>query len=545
MANLPWYKQAIIYQINVTSFFDGLGTGRGNLAGLTRKLDYLQKLGIDCIWLMPITQSPMRDGGYDVSDHYSINPEFGDLNDFSMLVKEAHKRNIRIMVELIPNHTSDEHPWFQASRDPDHPEHEKYKDYYVWSDTDQKYKDARIIFLDFEKSNWTFDPVRGKYFWHRFYHHQPDLNYDNIEVQKAMMRVVQFWIDQGADAVRVDAPPYLIEREGTSCENLPETHAYYKRLRKFVEAYTPDTMLLAEANQWPEDTREYFGDGDEFHMNFHFPLMPRLFMAVAKVDRTPIEEILARTPELPENCQWGIFLRCHDELTLEMVTPEEREFMWNYYAPKPRMRLNLGIRRRLAPLMDNDQRRIRLLYGILFSFIGSPVMYYGDEIGMGDNIALADRDGLRTPMQWDDSPNAGFTIAEAGKLKLPVIDDPVFGYRRVNVAAAEVDPDSLLNWLRRMIAIRRQHPVFGDGKLTLLSPKNKKILAYLRENNDEKVLALGNLSPEPQVLDLGELVINNQKFTDLLIDGETSQTEVAPLELEAYGFRWYRLNETR
>lgn len=539
MTQSPWYKQAVIYQINVISFFDGLGAGRGNLAGVTRKLDYLKNLGVDCLWLMPINKSPMRDGGYDVSDYVSINPDYGDLNDFAMLVKEAHKRSLRIMVELIPNHTSDQHLWFQASRDPSHPDHEKYRDYYVWSKTDQKYKDARIIFLDFEKSNWTFDPLRGEYYWHRFYYHQPDLNYDNPEVQKAMMRVVQFWIDQGADAIRVDAPPYLIEREGTNCENLPETHAYYKRLRKFVEAYAPETMLLAEANQWPEDTREYFGDGDEFHMNFHFPLMPRLFMALAKADRTPIEQILARTPDLPENCQWGIFLRCHDELTLEMVTPEEREFMWNFYAPDPRMRINLGIRRRLAPLLDNDQRRIRLLHAILLSFIGSPVMYYGDEIGMGDNIELNDRDGLRTPMQWDASANAGFTTADSSKLKLPVIDDPVFGYRRVNVAAAEADPDSLLTWLRGMIQIRRQHPVFGDGKLTLLATPDKQILAYLRENAAEKVLAVANLSDELKTVDMADLHLTENERVDLV--DSTVQRHDETIHLEVFGFRWYRL----
>lgn len=539
MTQSLWYKQAIIYQINTVSFYDGKGTGRGNLVGITQKLDYLQNLGVDCIWLMPITQSPMRDGGYDVSDMYAINPDYGDLANFSNLVKEARKRNMRVMVEMIPNHTSNQHAWFQASHDPSHPEHEKYKDYYVWSKTDQKYQDTRIIFLDFEDSNWTFDPIRGEYYWHRFYHHQPDLNYDNPEVQKAMMRVIQFWIDQGADAIRVDAPPYLIEREGTNCENLPESHAYYKRLRKFVEAYAPNTMLLAEANQWPEDTREYFGDGDEFHMNFHFPLMPRLYMALAKEDRTPIEQILARTPEIPDICQWGIFLRNHDELTLEMVTPEEREFMWNFYAPQPRMRINLGIRRRLAPLLDNDQRRIRLLHSILLSFIGSPVMYYGDEIGMGDNIKLEDRDGLRTPMQWDDSPNGGFSTADPSRLRLPIIDDPVYGYQKVNVAAAEADPDSLLNWLRGMIKLRKQHPVFGAGKLTMLAPANKKILAYLREGVDEQVLALVNFSAEPQEIEVSRLLGSPQKLSDLIHVDAYPTGEV--IRLEPYGFRWFLL----
>jgi len=541
MASSPWYKQAIFYQINLISFFDGIGTGRGNLRGLTQKLDYLQSLGVDCFWLMPITKSPLRDGGYDVSDMFSINPDYGDMEDFRELVREAHKCGLRVMVEMIPNHTSDQHPWFQASRDPSHPDHEKYKDYYVWSKTDQKYQHARIIFIDFEKSNWTFDPLRGEYYWHRFFYHQPDLNYDNPEVQRAMMRVIQFWIDQGADAIRVDAPPYLIEREGTNCENLPESHEYYKRLRKFVEAYAPDTMLLAEANQWPEDTREYFGDGDEFHMNFHFPLMPRLFMALAKADRTPIEQILARTPELPENCQWGIFLRCHDELTLEMVTPGEREFMWNYYAPQPRMRINLGIRRRLAPLLGNDQRKIRLLHSILLSFIGSPVMYYGDEIGMGDNIGLEDRDGLRTPMQWDASPNAGFTKATADKLKIPVISDPVYGSQKVNVAAAEADPDSLLHWLRKVIRIRKQHPVFGSGKCTLLLLDNTQVLAYVREGLEERILVVVNLSESVHKIQLQSLIDGSLQLTDLL-SGQVWQSE-QPLLLQPYGFHWWKIED--
>jgi len=541
MASTPWYKQAIFYQINLISFFDGIGTGRGNLRGLTQKLDYLQSLGIDCFWLMPITKSPLRDGGYDVSDMFSINPDYGDMEDFRELVREAHKRGLRIMVEMIPNHTSDQHPWFQASRDPSHPEHEKYKDYYVWSKTDKKYQEARIIFIDFEKSNWTFDPLRREFFWHRFFYHQPDLNYDNPDVQRAMMRVIQFWIDQGADAIRVDAPPYLIEREGTNCENLPESHAYYKRLRKFVEAYAPDTMLLAEANQWPEDTREYFGDGDEFHMNFHFPLMPRLFMALAKADRTPIEQILARTPELPESCQWGIFLRCHDELTLEMVIPDEREFMWNYYAPQPRMRINLGIRRRLAPLLENDRRKIRLMHSILLSFIGSPVMYYGDEIGMGDNIALEDRDGVRTPMQWDASPNAGFTKAPAEKMKIPVISDPVYGSHRVNVAAAEADPDSLLQWLRKVIRIRKQHPVFGSGKCKLLPLDNKRVLVYIREGLEERILAVVNLSESIQTIQREGLIDGSLRMIDLL-SGQVWQPE-QPLPLQPYGFHWWKIED--
>jgi len=536
-----WYKQAVIYELNVRGFYDANQDGAGDLAGVATKLDYLKELGIDLIWLMPIMKSPLRDGGYDVSDMRDINPNYGTMDDFINLVDEVHNRGMKIMVELIPNHTSDQHPWFLASRDPAHPEHEKYKDYYVWSDTDQKYLDARIIFIDYEKSNWTFDPSRGEYYWHRFFYHQPDLNYDNPEVQKEMMRIVQYWVDLGVDAIRVDAPPYLFEREGTNCENLPETHAYYKRLRAFVEAYSPNTMLLAEANQWPEQTIEYFGEGDEFHMNFHFPLMPRLFMALAKADRTPIDEILARTPDIPKSCQWGVFLRNHDELTLEMVTEEEREFMWNYYAPEPEMRLNLGIRRRLAPLLDNDQRKIRLLHSLLLSFMGSPVLYYGDEIGMGDNILLRDRDGVRTPMQWDDSLDAGFSAVEPDKIRIPVIDDPIYGYQKVNVKAALEDPASLLNWLRILILIRKQHPVFGDGSLSFCSPKNKAIIAYLRMTELEKVLVIANFSPESQVVSLKELCIQDEDLIDILNLNQPIVLENRILNLEGYGFRWLKV----
>ena len=388
-----WYKNAVFYEVYVRAFYDSDGDGQGDLRGLAQKLDYLQKLGVTTVWLLPITNSPLRDDGYDVSDHYNLYPPYGAMQDFRFLVAEAHRRGLRIMVELVPNHTSDQHAWFQASSNPEHPEHERYRDYYVWSESDQPYASARIIFLDYEQSNWTYHPLRKAFYWHRFFHHQPDLNYDNPEVQRAVLRVIQFWIDQGADGIRVDAPPYLYEREGTSCENLPETHAYLKRLRRFVDAYAPGTLLLSEANQWPEDVRPYFGDGDEFHMNFHFPLMPRIFMALAKGERQPLEQILARTPTLPEGCQWGAFLRNHDELTLEMVTPEERQFMWDFYAPEPRMRLNLGIRRRLAPLLGNQPARIRVANSILFTMVGSPFIYYGDEIGMGDNIWLDDRSG--------------------------------------------------------------------------------------------------------------------------------------------------------
>ena len=527
-----WYKSAIFYELYVRAFKDSNADGWGDLKGVTEKLDYLQDLGVDAIWLLPISPSPLRDDGYDVSDYYGILPQYGTMDDFRELVCLAHARNLKMIVELVPNHTSDQHPWFQASRDPNHAEHKKYKDYYVWSDTDQRYKEARIIFLDTEKSNWTFDPVRKQFYWHRFFSHQPDLNYDNPEVQREMLRVVQFWIDQGVDGIRVDAPPYLFEREGTNCENLPETHAFLKRLRAFVDAYAPGTMLLSEANQWPEDVIQYFGNGDEMHMNFHFPLMPRLYMALAKADRTPIVEILARTPPLPEICQWGTFLRCHDELTLEMVTPEEREWMWETYAPQPRMRLNLGIRRRLAPLMDNDQRKILLMHSLLLTMGGSPFLYYGDEIGMGDNIWLEDRNGLRTPMQWDNSLNAGFSSALPEKLYAPVISDDNYGYAQVNVAAQRADPNSLLNRVRRMLSIRKQHPAFGWGTFDWEDTGNNAIAAYRRTTEEEALLIANNLSDQTISLSLpkdflaAEDVLTGQQFTE------------AHIQLEPYRFIW-------
>jgi maltose alpha-D-glucosyltransferase/alpha-amylase len=447
-------------------------------------------------------------------------------------------------VELVPNHTSDRHPWFIASRDPHHPEHGRYRDYYVWSESDSLYADARIIFLDTEESNWTFDPERKAFFWHRFFHHQPDLNYDNPEVQRAMLRVIQFWIDQGADGIRVDAPPYLYEREGTSCENLPETHAYCKRLRSFVDAYAPGTLLISEANQWPEDVREYFGDGDEFHMNFHFPLMPRIFMALAQADRKPLEEILARTPPLPPACQWGTFLRNHDELTLEMVTPEERRFMWDFYAPEPRMPHNLGIRRRLAPLLGNSLPRIQVAHSILLTIIGSPFLYYGDEIGMGDNIELEDRDGVRTPMQWDGTQNAGFSPATPDSLFAPVITEGEFEYRRVNVEAQRGDPGSLLNWLRLALQLRREHPAFSRGELTLLDFRQRSVLAYLRQHASRSVLVLNNLSDQPVQVELGKIETGPGGLFDLFrgeeVGADLRTTE--SLELEPYGFRWLRVD---
>ena len=527
-----WYKTAVFYELYVRAYKDSNSDGWGDLRGVAQHLDYIKQLGIDAIWLLPISPSPLRDDGYDVSDYCGIHPQYGNLEDFRTLVREAHQRDLRIVVELVPNHTSDQHPWFQASRDPGHPEFERYKDYYVWSETDQKYKAARIIFTDSEKSNWTFDPIRKAYFWHRFFHHQPDLNYDNPAVQDAMLSAIKFWIDEGVDGIRVDAPPYLIEREGTSCENLPETHVFLKRLRAFVDQVGPGTMLLSEANQWPEDVIHYFGDGDEMHMNFHFPLMPRLYMALAKKDRAPIEEILARTPPLPAGCQWGTFLRCHDELTLEMVTPEERKWMWETYAPEPRMRLNMGIRRRLAPLLENDLRKILLMNSLLFTMGGSPFVYYGDELGMGDNIWLEDRNGVRTPMQWSAEKNAGFSDAKPEDLYSPVIAEEPYSYKTLNVAAQSSDPRSLLNQMRHLIAVRKEHPLFGLGGFTQLPVENKTVFAYLRKLGQERVFVVNNLSDQPQKIILSE---KDLRLVDLLTGKIFSAGEI---QLTPYEFLW-------
>ena len=543
-----WFKDAVFYEVFVRAYADSNGDGIGDLAGLASKLEHLQWLGIDAVWMLPICPSPLRDDGYDVADYTAIHPDYGNLDDFKALVAVAHRLGLKVVVELIPNHTSDQNPWFQASRDPGHPEHTKYRDWYVWSDTDQKYKDARIIFIDSEPSNWTYEPLRGQYYWHRFFDHQPDLNYDNPEVQREMLRVVQFWMDLGVDAFRVDATPYLIEREGTSCENLPETHDYLKRVRSFVDGYAPGTMLLSEANQWPEDVRPYFGGdlqnpevpGDEFHMNFHFPVMPRIYMALARADRTPIVEILARTPPLPKGCQWGTFLRCHDELTLEMVTPEERKFMWDFYAPEPRMRLNMGIRRRLAPLLGSDRSRIELANSIFFTLPGSPVIYYGDEIGMGDNIWIEDRGGVRTPMQWNAEQGAGFSEADPSKFYFPLIDDDNFGYRRVNVAQQRGDPDSLLNRMRTMMAVRKANPAFARGDFKVLEPENKAVLAFLRTWEGVNLLAVNNLSTEPQTVALDLAAFAGATPVDLFT-GERLPVVTAepwPLALGPSGYRW-------
>ncbi len=542
-SDLLWYKDAVFYEVFVRAFADGNGDGIGDLPGLTSKLDYLQDLGVDCIWLLPICPSPLRDDGYDVADYYRIHPDYGTVEDFRTLVEEAHQRGLRVIADLVPNHSSDQNAWFQASRDPAHPEHETYRDWYVWSPTDQRYREARIIFLDYEPSNWTWDPVRGAYYWHRFFHHQPDLNYDNPAVQEEMLKVVRFWLEQGIDGFRVDATPYLYEREGTNCENLPETHAYLKRLRAFVDEVAPGTVLLSEANQWPEDVRPYLGDGDEFHMNFHFPLMPRIYLALARADRAPIDAILARTPPIPDSCQWATFLRNHDELTLEMVTEEERQFLWSFYAPESRMRLNLGIRRRLAPLLEDDRARIELANSLLFTLVGSPVIYYGDELGMGDDIWLPDRDGVRTPMQWSDGPNAGFSAAAADRLYSPLIDDDVHGYHRVNVEAQRADPGSLLNRMRQMIQVRRAHRVLGRGTVRLLETDNRAVLAYLRQHEGATILVANNLSDAQQGVELDLAEFAAAEPIDLLIGERLPPVARGGyrLALRRYEYRWLQL----
>jgi maltose alpha-D-glucosyltransferase/alpha-amylase len=539
-----WYKEAVFYEVFVRAFADGNGDGIGDLVGLTSKLDHLQELGVDCIWLLPIYPSPLRDDGYDVADYYNIHPDYGTVQDFRALVEEAHRRGLRVIADLIPNHSSDQCAWFQASRDPSHPDHAKYRDWYVWSPTTERYQAVRIIFIDYEQSNWTWEPLRGEYYWHRFFYHQPDLNYDNPAVQQEMLNVVRFWLEQGIDGFRVDATPYLYEREGTNGENLPETHAYLTRLRAFVDEIAPGTLLLSEANQWPEDVRPYLGDGDEFQMNFHFPLMPRIFMALARADRTPILEILARTPPIPDSCQWATFLRNHDELTLEMVTEEERQFMWEFYAPQPRMRLNLGIRRRLAPLLDNDRARIEVANSLLFTLPGAPVVYYGDEIGMGDNIWLDDRDGVRTPMQWSAGPNAGFSLADPTQLYNPVIDDEVYGYRQVNVAAQREDPGSLFNRMRQMIRIRKAHPALSKGEIHFLDLSNQAVLAFLRINAQETVLCLHNLSAKPQVIELDLAPFAGSRSIDLFSQELLTACSAAPypLKLARYEYHWLRLD---
>ena len=524
-----WYKDAVFYEVYVRAFKDSKGDGHGDLRGLIEKLDYLQELGVTALWLLPIYPSPLKDDGYDIADFYRVHPDYGTLDDFKALIEAAHSREIRVITDLVLNHTSDQHPWFQAAReDPN----SKYRDYYVWSDDDQKYADTRIIFLDTEDSNWTWDEMAGQYYWHRFFSTQPDLNYDNPEVQEEMLKILSFWLDLGIDGFRADAVPYLYEREGTNCENLPETHQYLKRVRAYLDENYPGRILLAEANQWPEDLMPYFGDGqDEFHMGFHFPLMPRLYLALLEGDRTPLEWILEHTPPLHNENQWCIFLRNHDELTLEMVTEEEREKLWGNYAPEPRMRLNLGIRRRLAPLMDNDQRKICLLYSMLFTFPGSPIVYYGDEIGMGDNIELFDRNGVRTPMQWTKEPKAGFSSSPEHLHYEPIIQTERYGPGRVNVAAQETDPNSLLNTIRHMIAIRKGQKAFGWGDFNWVDLGPKSIASYTRTYEAEKILLINNLRDAKQAITLP------MAYTDLLTNATYPAGEI---ELAPYQYLWLR-----
>jgi maltose alpha-D-glucosyltransferase/alpha-amylase len=536
-----WYKRAVFYEVQIRGFHDSNGDGTGDLHGLTRKLDYLQWLGIDCVWLLPIYESPLRDGGYDISDYLQVLPEFGDLGDFVELIDAAHARGMRIIADLVLNHTSDQHPWFQASRsDPTGP----FGDFYVWSDDDERYKDARIIFVDTETSNWTWDPVRQHYYWHRFFSHQPDLNFENPAVQDAMLEVLRFWLDLGIDGFRLDAIPYLFEEEGTNCENLPRTHEFLKRVRKEVDSLYPDKVLLAEANQWPADVVEYFGSGDECHMAFHFPVMPRIFMAVRREQRFPISEIMAQTPAIPDNCQWGIFLRNHDELTLEMVTDEERDYMYAEYAQDPRMKANIGIRRRLAPLLDNSRDQMELFTALLLSLPGSPVLYYGDEIGMGDNIYLGDRDGVRTPMQWTPDRNAGFSTTDPQRLYLPVIMDPVYGYQVINVEGQMRSSTSLLHWTRRMIDVRKRHPTFGMGTFEELGSSNPSVLAFVREFGDDVVLCVNNLSRFAQPVELDLRRFEARTPVELIGGVHFPRVGELPylLTLPGHGFYWFQLS---
>jgi maltose alpha-D-glucosyltransferase/alpha-amylase len=521
----------------VRAFFDSNGDGHGDLRGVIQKLDYLANLGVDCIWLLPIYPSPLKDDGYDIADYYGVLTEYGTLDDFKTLVQEAHRRGLRVIADLVLNHTSDQHPWFQAAR---HSRSSPYRSYYVWSDTDQRFSKARIIFIDTETSNWAWDDEAGQYYWHRFYSSQPDLNYDSPAVQDEMLRVMKFWLDLGIDGFRADAVPYLFEREGTNCENLPETHAYLKRIRRFMDENYPGKILLCEANQWPEDVRPYFGEGDEFHLGFHFPVMPRIYMALEKGERSPLNWILNRTPPIPEDCQWCIFLRNHDELTLEMVTEEERQWMWQVYAPEPRMRLNLGIRRRLAPLLGNDRRKIELANSLLFTLPGSPVIYYGDEIGMGDNIWLPDRNGVRTPMQWESAPNAGFSSADSSSLYLPVIDSETFGPQRVNVADQVSNAASLWHTLRRMIALRKDHPVFGWGSFAWAESVVESVAAYWREYSHQRLLVLNNLSAANQFVQLDLPGSLKPEPVDLIsgLQQIPSGSARLDLELKPYEYRW-------
>ena len=535
-----WYKDAIIYQLHVRAFFDSNADGIGDFPGLVRKLDYIQELGVSVIWLLPFYPSPLKDDGYDIADYSNIHPAYGTLEDFQIFLREAHRRGIRVINELVLNHTSDQHLWFQEARSsPDNPR----RNWYVWSDSDDRYRGVRIIFIDTEMSNWAWDPISKAYYWHRFFSHQPDLNYDDPEVREAMWGVIKFWMDMGVDGMRLDAVPYLAEREGTSCENLPETHEILKFLRHRLDEHYPDRMFLAEANQWPSEVRPYFGDGDECHMAFHFPLMPRIFMAIKLEDRKPVIEILQQTPEIPDTCQWAIFLRNHDELTLEMVTDEERDYMYDEYAKDPTVRLNLGIRRRLAPLLDNDRRKIELMNSLLMSLPGTPIIYYGDEIGMGDNIYLGDRNGVRTPMQWTGGWTGGFSLADPERLCSPLVSNVVYSAQAVNVQSQLQSPHSLLSWMKKLVRVRESTRVFGRGSIEFLHPANHRVLAYIRRLGNESILVVNNLSSSAQAVEL-----DLRRFKGA-IPVEMSGGNIFPrvgelpylLTLAAHQFFWFKL----
>ncbi len=536
-----WFKDAVIYETHVKSFFDKNDDGIGDFQGLVEKLDYLQDLGVTCLWLLPFFPSPLKDDGYDIADYRGVHPDFGTVEDFRQLVAAAHARGLRIVIELVVNHSSDQHPWFQRARRA--PRGSPEREYYVWSDTDQRYRDARIIFTDTEKSNWTWDPEAKQYYWHRFFSHQPDLNFENPAVLTEILEVLHFWAEMGVDGFRLDAVPYLVEQDGTSCENLPGTHEVIRKIRRYVDQHFPGRMLLAEANQWPADVRPYFGEGDECHMAFHFPLMPRIFMALRLEDVEPILDIMRRTPPIPDNCQWALFLRNHDELTLEMVTADERDYMYLAYGQDPRAKLNVGIRRRLAPLLDNGKRRMELLNGLLFSFPGTPVVYYGDEIGMGDNIYLHDRNGVRTPMQWSADRNAGFSRADPQKLYTPPVSDPVYGYQARNVEAQLRDPSSLLHWMRNTIALRKLFKAFGRGTMEFLPVANRKVLAYVRRYEEDVLLCVANVSrfAQPAELDLSQF----EGAVPVEILGYTEFPRIGTLPyfltLGPYGFYWFEL----
>ena len=538
-----WYKNAVIYEVHVRAFCDSNGDGIGDFPGITSKLDYIQDLGVNTVWLLPFYPSPGKDDGYDIADYLGVHPQYGTLDDVRDFVQEAHRRGLRVVTELVINHTSDAHPWFQAARraPPGSPE----RDFYVWSDSPEKYSGTRIIFQDTEVSNWAFDPVANMYYWHRFFSHQPELNFDNPHVVQAVIRIIEYWFDQGVDGMRLDAIPYLIEREGTNNENLPETHAVLKQIRQAIDTRYADRMFLAEANQWPEDVREYFGDGDECHMAFHFPLMPRMYMAIAQEDRHLIVEIMEQTPDIPANCQWGIFLRNHDELTLEMVTSRERDYMYRMYAADPRARLNLGIRRRLAPLLQNDTARIKLMNSLLLSMPGAPVIYYGDEIGMGDNLFLGDRNGVRTPMQWSPDRNGGFSRADPQQLYFPLIMDPIYGYEALNVEAQTRDRSSLLHWMRRMLKVRKSSQAFGSGTLRFIRPGNRRVLVYLREYADDVILCVANLASTAQPVEIDVAQFKGAVPVELVDRTTFPPVGELPylLTLPGYGFYWFQLSK--